>query len=285
MALNNLIAKIWSAQLLVNLHKKQVYGQVVNRDYEGEIRNGGDRVQIPAIGAVTISSYTKYTDLSTPQQLDAGTTTLVVDQQKSYNFAIDDIDKAFQTPKIAADAIKEAAYGLANDFDTYIAGLYTDAALTTGLGTDGTPLVVSTVSTDTNAYELLVDMGNILDENNVPDEQRWVVIPPWMFSLLLKDERFVSFGTPANRATAAQGMLGDIAGFTVYRSNNVSNTSGAKYKVLAGYPGSITAANAVVKMEAFRSPTQFTDVVRGLHVYGAKVVRPSALACATISKS
>jgi hypothetical protein len=122
-----------------------------------------------------------------------------------------------------------------------------------------------------------------LDANNVPAEGRWVVVPPWLYGLLTKDVRFSSYGTGMNRDTAATGQVGDMGGFRIFVSNNISNTSDAKYKVLAGFPGSITLASQINEPEAFRSQKQFADVLRGLHLYGAKVVRPAALACATVN--
>lgn len=286
MSLNTFVPRIWGARLLENLHKAQVFAGVVNHDYEGDIKAYGDQVQISAIGPVTGFTYTKNTDMSTAQVLDGASTILNINQAFAYNFAIDDIDKRQQQPKLMNEAMKEAAYIISNDFDTYIAGLYTDGAITgTGngyiLGTDGTPITVSTVSTDKNAFEVLIDLNVALDTFNVPDDSRWVVVPPWFAGLLVKDVRFSSYGTLANRATALAGEVGNIGGFRVFKSNNVKNTTDTKYKIMAGYDGTITAANNIVENEAFRNVKQFGDIMRGLHVYGVKVVRPSALAVAT----
>lgn len=287
MSLNNFIPKIWSARLLVNLNKSLVFAQegVVNTDYEGDISQFGDRVQITAIGAVTVSTYTKNTDMSNPQVLDGADTTLLIDQSKAYNFSIDDVDKRQGQPKIMDDAMREAAYALGNDADQYIASLYTDVASANAIGTDGSPKSVGTGGSDANAYELLVDMSVKLDENNVPAEGRWVVVPAWYHGLLLKDQRFVSFGTAENKETLRNGRVGQAAGFTILKSNNVVNTSGTLYKIMAGFPGAITFANQILAPEAFRSQKQFADVMRGLHLYGAKVIRPNGLVVTTANKA
>ena len=283
MALNNFIPAIWSRALLENLRNDLVYGQpgVINRDYEGEIRGAGSSVKIHNLGAVTISDYTKNTDLSAPETLTDAETILSIDQSRSFNMQIDDVDQAQQVPKVMEGAMREAAYALANDLDSYLAGLHAGVGITTGFGDDTTPIVPSS----TTAYEYLADAYTALDEANCPPQGRWVIVPPWYHGLLRKDARFVSYGTDRNRAVLQNGVIGEAAGFNVLVSNNVDNTAGAKYKVMFGHPSAWTLAMQIEKVEAYRPPLRFADAVKGLNVYGAKIVRSGIIGTMTASKS
>lgn len=284
MALNNFIPKVWAARLLTHLHKVLVYAQagVINKDYEGQITGAGDTVKINSIGAVTIGSYTKSTSISTPETLTDAQRELKIDQSKYFNFQIDDVDKAQQTPKVMDQAMIEAAYGLRKVQDDFFAGLYTDVAAANFIGSDGSP---SVVDTGAKAYEFLVDLSVLLDENDTPEGQRWVIVPAWFHGRLLKDARFVSAGTPATDAVLRNGVVGEAAGFKILKSNSVPNISNAKFKILAGYPGAITGAEQIVSVEAYRPEGFFSDAAKGLHVYGGKVIRPNNLACLVASQS
>jgi len=285
MALDNFIPEVWAARLLQNLHKSLVYGQagVVNRDYEGDIANAGDTVRINSIGAVTIGTYTKNTDISAVETLTDSQATLLIDQQKYFNFQIDDVDRVQQQPKVMDGAMAEAAYGLADTADQYIAGLHSGvaAANIVGLGNDTTPVV----PTATTTYEYMVQAGVLLSEANIPKANRWCVIPPWVHGLLLKDDRFVKAGTGTSDDVLRNGMVGRAAGFDIYESNNVPDTSGTKYKIMFGYPGAISFADQISSVEAYRPEKRFADAMKGLHVYGAKLVRNTGIAVATFNKS
>ena len=284
MSLNNFIPTVWSGMILAALMKSHVFASpgIINRDYEGEITGKGDSVKINSIGDVTVKDYTKSSDIDAPETLDDASQILVIDQQKYFNFAIDDVDKTQQTPKVMSEATSRAAYSLKDSQDAYLAGLYTDIASANFIGSDGSPTVLSTAAL---AYENLVALSVLLDESDIPSDGRFAVIPPWMEGLMLKDERFVSFGTTGNADTLANGQIGRAAGFTLYKSNNISNISGAKYKVIAGHSMGWSLAEQIVQVEGFRPERRFGDAIKGLHVYGAKVVRPTALACLVASKS
>lgn len=283
MALENFIPEIWSARLLVSLKKSLVYGQegVVNRDYEGEIRQMGDTVRINSIGPVTVGTYTKNTNIGDPETLTDAQTTLTIDQAKYFNFQVDDIDRAQQNPKVMDQAMQEAAYALRDAADQYIAGLYTGVAAGNTIGDDTTPVV----PTKDTAYELLVDMAVKLTEAKVPQDGRWVVVPPWFYGLLLKDDRFIDASRSGSDAALRNGEVGKAAGFTVLQSHNVPNTGGAKYKIIAGHPMAISYAEQINKVEAYRPEKRFADAVKGLHLYGAKLVRPEAIAVLTANKA
>lgn len=284
MALNNFIPKVWASRLLAHLHKSLVYAQagVINKDYEGQISSAGDTVKINMIGAVTIGTYTKSTQISAPETLTDAQRELKITEAKYFNFQIDDIDKAQQTPKVMDQAMIEAAYGLRKDQDGFFAGLYTDVAAANFIGSDGSPTVIDTAA---KAYENLVDLAVLLDDNDTPQGNRWVIVPPWFYGRLLKDDRFVKSGTPAGDAVLRNGEVGEAAGFRVLRSTNVPNVGGVKHKILAGYSGAITGAEQIVSIEAYRPEGFFSDAAKGLHVYGGKVIRPNNLAVTVASPS
>jgi hypothetical protein len=278
--LNNFIPSVWSARLLINLYKNLVYAQtgVINRDYEGEIAGAGDSVRITAIGAVTVGDYTKNSNIGDPETLNDAQVMLLVDQNKYFNFQIDDVDKAQQKPKVMDAAMREAGYALRDTADQYVAALMVaQVASANQIGTSGSPK--TDLATTGYPYQYLVDLGVLLDDAKVPMEGRWVIVPPWFHGYLQKDQRFVSFGTPANDARLRNGVIGEAAGFTILKSQNVQVASAAtSYKITAGYPGAVTFADQIASIEAYRPQQRFADAVKGLHVYGAKVIRPTGIA-------
>jgi hypothetical protein len=284
MSLDNLIPQLWAARLLDNLNKTLVYGQpgCANRDYEGEITQAGDTVHINAIGPITVADYTKNTAIGDPEVLAATLTTLDIDQAKYFNFQIDDIDRAQSNPDAMDAAMREAAYALAEEADTYLAGLHVDADAANLLGDDTAPM--TDLATEGAPYGYLVLLDVLLTEANVPRQGRFVVVPPWYYGLLLQDNRFVGSGTRLSDRALRNGEIGMAAGFTVLESNNVPNTAGAKFKIIAGHASAITYAEQIVKIEAYRPEKRFADAIKGLHVYGAKLVRPTALAVLTANR-
>ena len=280
MAVTSFIPEIWNARLLNALRADLVYTNLFNRNYEGEIRQAGDTVHINTITDITIKDYTRNTDIDNPEQLTTADQTLVVDQAKYYNFYLNDVDKAQAMPGLIDAAMASASHGLAEAVDKYLAGLLAAATgtITTGLGSTSSPLTVTAQS----AYELLVDMKTAMDKANVPKLGRKVVLPPEFEGFMLKDARFADNGGKGE-SRLENGAVARAAGFDIYISNNVPNTSGAKYKVIASTQESNTYAEQLVKTEAYRREKGFDDGVKGLLVYGAKIIRPAAVAVATVN--
>lgn len=277
MAITNFIPEIWSARLLENLRKNLVFTNIVNRDYEGEVRFG-NTVRINNVGPISVFDYARNQDLPEPEMIDGNQRMLVIDQAKAFNFLIDDIDAAQANVNLMDNAMREAAYALADVADQYIASMYVHAQ--NAIGDDTTPITPSAQ----DAYEVLVDASIKLDENNIPRTGRIAIVPPWFYGLLLKDDRFVKY-TESGQSVLRTGQVGQAAGFEIFISNNVANTDGAKYKIICGHPMAITYADQIEKVEAYRPEKRFADAVKGLHVYGAKVIRPEALVVITANKS
>jgi len=278
------IPTVWAARLLTALEKSLVYGQanVCSRAYEGEIRSSGNTVKIASIGDVSIGDYVKDSDIGDPEVLSDSDQSLLIDQQKYFNFYIDSVDRAQQNVDLLDEAMRRSAWGLREEADAFLASVM-DTALLSGntIGTTVTP----EVPTKDNAYEYLVDLGVKLDENNVPTTGRFTIVPAWFHGLLLKDDRFVRSGTTTGDQRLMNGEVGEAAGFTILKSNNVPNTTGTKYKIIAGHRMATAYVEQILDVQTYKPEKRFGDAVKGLHVYGAKVVRPTALACLIANKS
>lgn len=272
MSVDGFIPEIWTARLLAHLETALIAAQagVVNRDYEGEIAQKGDTVRIGAIGDVTIKTFTKNTDIDAPETLSDDMTSLVIDEADYFNFQVDDVDRRQTAPNLVDAATRNAAYRMAKVADAFVLS---------DMATDGTDVTTS----ETEAYDQLVDLGTALDEADVPSDGRFAIVPAWYYGLLQKDDRFVASGAASAAQTLANGQVGEAAGFRILKSNN-GPVSSSDYKVIAGHAIATSYAEQINKVEAYRPERRFADAVKGLHLYGVKVVRPEALAILTASR-
>jgi len=269
MAITRFRPEVWSARLLVATRTRLVYAQsgVVNRDYEGEIAEAGDTVRITSISDPTIGTYTANSTTITPEELTDAQRTLLIDQAKYFAFKVDDVDKRQAKGNVMPEAMSRAAYGLAKVADSYVANLYTQAAAGNQLGT------VSVTSADL-AYTQIRLMKLAMDEADIPEEGRYLVGPPWFFSLLLDNNKFLDASASGSTEPLRNGFIGRTLGFNLAQSNQAPNPTGDDYVVQAGVPQAISYAEQINKTEAYRPESSFSDAVKGLHLYGAKVVRP-----------
>ena len=278
------IPTVWASRLLVALEESLVYGQsnVVNRDYEGDIREAGNTVKIASISDVAIGDYVKNNDIDDPAVLTDTELTLTIDQAKYFNLYVDRIDRAQQNVNVLDHAMRRSAWKVRDAADSFIAtAMETAVSGPNTIGTTGTPRV----PTKDDAYEYLVDLGTMLDESNTPIEGRFVIVPAWFHGLLLKDDRFVNAGTMRSDRRLANGAVGEAAGFDILKSNNVPNESGTKFKIIAGHSVATSYVEQILDLHTFKPEKRFGDAVKGLHVYGAKVVEPSALAMLIANKA
>jgi N4-gp56 family major capsid protein len=274
------IPEIWSAVMLDSLKKSLVYAGpgVVNRDYEGDIRNMGDTVRIRSISRPTIGTYTKNSTTISPETLTDAQRALYIDQAKYFAFEVDDIDRAQSVGGEMEAALMEAAYGLRDVADQYVASLYTGAQSANQLGT-------VSVTTAALAYTQIRKLKVALDEANVPQEGRYVVVPPWYEGLLLEDDRFVRVDASGTSEGLRNGQIGRALGFNVLASTNAPLVTGDDYAVMAGHPSAISFAEQIASIETYRPESGFADAIKGLHVYGAKLVRPDAIATVIASET
>ena len=278
MSINNFIPQVWSARILKALEKALVYAQpgIVNRDYEGEISQAGDTVKIQSIGDPTIFDYTKNTDMPAPETLSDDTRSLVINQSKAFNFQVDDVDKAQTRPQVMDEAMQRAAYKLRDVADQHVASLIAAASANT-IGDDTTPIDVDAE----NAYDQLVKAQVSLDNSDAPTDGRFAVVPPWFAAALALDVRFVGTRGLDGNSVLLNGIVGQAAGFNILKSNNVPNDEGEAFKIVAGVADATTYAEQINETEAYRPERRFGDAVKGLHLYGGKVLRPEELVVLT----
>ncbi|MCE5200835.1 MAG: P22 coat protein - protein 5 domain protein [Armatimonadota bacterium] len=264
MSVNNFIPELWTGRIFSKLKKSLVFGDVVNRDYEGEIAQAGDTVHINSVGPVTIGSYTKNVTQISPETLNDAQMSLVITQSDYFCFEVDDIDQRQAKGSLLPAGMDQAAYGLRDTADQFIAALHVDASVVSA----------STPINSLNAYAALLSLSQALDEANVPAEGRWCIIPAWFKTKLVLAKVLVE--NTSNEAFD-NGKVGRCAGFDLRASNNVAN-DGTDYYIMAGTNRAITFVDQINKVEAFRPESAFSDAVKGLHLYGAKVVDPDCLA-------
>ena len=275
MSVDRFVPSLWAATLLENLNDAHVAVNLCNRNYEGDISQSGDTVRITSIGRVTIDNYVKNTTSISPETLDDSQQVLTIDQAKYFAFQVDDVDarQVRDDGALMDVAMRDAAWGLGDAADTSV------LAAMQSQGDTGNALGALTIGTsNVDAYENIVDLAVKLDENNVPRQGRWCIIPPWYHGWLQKNANFVSYGTQANREDLENGIIGAAAGMRIVVSNNLPSVSTGRNYVIAGHEMGVTYAEQINSVEAYRQQDAFSDAVKGLHLYGYKITRPYVLA-------
>jgi len=282
MAISKFRPEIWSASLLVALRQNLVYSAFTNRDYEGEISDAGDTVRITSIGRPSVFNYTRNASLPAAEQVTDSQRTLVVDQAKAFNFAVDDVDARQAKGNVIPQALDEAGFNVASIVDSYIASFYTSIQTANRLGS----ITVNSATTPTDAYDkVLVPLRTALTKANVAPQGRSIAVTPEFYGCLLRDARFIRANESGTTEGLRNGVVGRAAGFDILETNSAPNTTGSEFAFIAGNDRAITFASQIAKVEAYRPPDTFADAVKGLTVYGAKVVRPDSLASALVTVS
>ena len=284
----NFIPEIWSGKLLVKFYAATVSAAICNTDYEGEIKDVGDKVQVRTVPDIVIRDYVKNQSLQI-QRPDSPKKDMPIDKAKYFNFICDDIDKHQTDVALmdswSRDAAQQMKITVDEEFlgDVYSDGAAANKGATAGaksgdinLGASGSPVVITKAS----VLDFLVDVGTVMDEQNLPEESRWCVIPPWFAGMIkksdLKDASLAGDGTSIMR----NGRIGMIDRLTIYISNLLtSGTDGSytAYHAMAGHKAGISWASQMTKMESLRAESTFGTLVRGLNVYGYKVLKTEAL--------
>lgn len=280
MAITRFRPEVWSARLLVGTRRRLVYAQpgVVNRDYEGEISESGDTVRITSISDPTVGTYNANSTVITPEELTDAQRTLLIDQSKYFAFKVDDVDKRQAKGSVMPEAMSRAAYQLARTADSYVANLYTQAAVANQLGT-------VSVTTGALAYTQIRLMKLRMDEADIPEEGRYLIAPPWFYSLLLEESKYLDAAASGSTEPLRNGFIGRTLGFNLAQSNQAPNPTGDDFVVQAGVPQAISYAEQINKTEAYRPESSFADAIKGLHLYGAKVIRPDHIVTLLASKT
>ena len=279
MSIQSFRPEIWSAKLLVALRKSLVYGAFINRDYEGEISEAGDTVRITSIGRPTISNYVPNSTVISPEQVQDSQRTLIVDQSKMFAFMVDDVDARQAKGNVIPQAMDEAGFGIADVIDQFLASFYTGIQTANQLGS-----ISVSQATPNQAYDnVLVPLRTRLTKANVPTQGRSVAVTPDLYGCLLRDSRFVKVNESGTDMGLRSGIVGRAAGFDIVETNNAPNTTGSEFATIAGVNSGLTFAEQISKVEPYRPQSSFSDAIKGLTLYGAKLTRPDVLASALVT--
>ena len=290
------LPSVYSKKVLNFFRKSSVIEAITNTDYSGEISAYGDSVNIIKEPVISVSAYTRNTDTTETRLTDAETS-LVVDSANAFKFIVDDIEKNMSHVNFKEVASSSAAYSLKDAYDaavlaTMFAGvpasspnhiLGSDSATDLGAGVFDGAGNIDLGQSETDPLDVMARMARLLDEQNVPEEGRWFVASPDFYEVLgQSSSKLLSVDYNAGQGSIRNGLVssGKLRGFDMYKSNNIAATSNAAGKCMAGHMSSTATANTILSTEVLRDPTSFGDIVRGLHVYGAKVLRGEAIVSA-----
>lgn len=310
------IPEIWSGKLQQKFYEATVLSAISNNQWEGEIRDQGDKVKIRTVPSININNYTKGLSL-TSQVPETSIIELNIDKGKYFQVVADDIDKTQADLKLMDIFSNEAAQQMKISIDTDVLTNLVNTAATGNKGRtagvisadldlgDGVNATVgsrrsmvitsgTSTSTKRSPIDYLIDMGQAMDEQNLPEDGRFVVVPAWFAAMIKKSDLRDASITGDGSSIARNGRVGMLDRFTVYVSNllpfqtSITDTdagTGKKgFHVFAGIKEGLTFASQITKVETMRSQTTFGDIMRGLNVYGYKVVTPKAMVEGFVSR-
>ena len=288
----NFIPEIWSGKLIENFYDATVLAAISNTNYEGEIRNMGDTVNIRTTPEITIKTYVKGQTLQV-ENPDKPKLQLVIDKGEYFACVEDDVDKVQSDINLMDTWSKDASERMKIKIDQRVlTDILPDiSALNKGanagritgninLSTTGAPVAIS----KTTVLDYIVDIGTVLDEANAPEGDRFIIIPAKMAGLIKKSDLRDASLSGDTTSILRNGRLGMIDRFTIYMSHNLSVASG-KFSLIAGHKMGFTFASQMTNMETMRSEATFGNIIRGLQVYGYKVIKPEALAQGVVTLS
>ena len=271
---------IYSQKVQKFFRTASVVEDITNTDYAGEIENFGDTVNIIKEPTITVSSYTRGRQINI-QNLADDQLQLTVDQANAFAFKVDDIEERQSHVNFEALATSSGAYALKDAYDeNVIAAMFSGAGTT--VGSDGSGTDTGFGSSETDPTDILANSAKRLHAADVPTDNRWFLGTPEFYEQLgqasakLMDASVTGDGTSPLRNGSV--LEGQVNGFRLYMTNNFAASSTSNYfKVMFGHMSSTATANAIAKTEVVRDPDSFADIVRGLHVFGRKVLRTEAL--------
>ena len=302
---NGFIPEIWSGKLIEKFYASTVLSVISNTDYEGEIRNQGDRVKIRTKPTITIRDY-KADGALTLERPEGSSLTLYIGNGKYFNTILDDVmdiqsdldalsiwsDDAAQQLKIQVDTdVLGGILGGANSKNRGTTAGQITSSINLGVTSTG-PLAVVPRSPSAGQVEILdviLRLGQALDEQNIPEEGRWVVLPVWAVAQLKFSDLRQAYITGDSVSPLRNGRVGMIDRFTIYSSNLLpagvaGGLAAGEYVIYAGHAHGLTFASQVSKVETLRSELTFGTILRGLQVYGYQVVDNKAIAQAVVTK-
>jgi hypothetical protein len=303
------IPEIWSAKLVEKFYASTVLAAISNTDYEGEIQNMGDRVKIRTKPTITIKDY-QADGLLGLDRPSGGSIELYIGIGKYFSLILDDVmevqsdlnilsmwsDDAAQQLKITVD--RDVLSGIVGGAVAKNKGAAAGAISgNLNLGIKGTPLAVKlypVAGTDTSILDVLLRLGQALDEQNIPEQGRWVVMSAAAGRYIKQSELRQAYLSGDPTSMLRNGRLGQVDRFTIYISNllpvhdglggaNDANFAVGEQIIFAGHSHGLTFASQISKVETLRSELTFGQILRGLQVYGYQVVDGNALAQAQIT--
>lgn len=307
------IPAVWSAKLNAKFYAASIYGEIANTDWQGEVSSMGDKVYINTAPTLTVSNYVAGTNLNyqvpTPDMQE-----LLIDKGKYFAFQINDVLEYQAKPNLmdmfSTDAAEQMRIAVDSTviYNTFTGAVAANKGATAGvksagynLGTDAAPIVL----TKDNVVQKVLEMASVLDEQNIPDSDRWLVIDPATRALLFQSELAKAYSTGDATSPVRNGKIGSIDRFTIYLSNQLpraiagtatpwlsgdgtensvtsTGTVAKRRALIAGHKSALTFASQITKMEQVRNPNDFGDFVRSLNVYGYKVVKGDAMTLAIV---
>ena len=297
------LPEVYSKKVQNFFRKASVVEAITNTDYAGEISSFGDSVQIIKEPTINVHDYTRGAD-TTATLLTDEETSLVVDTAKAFKFVVDDIESKMSHVNFKEVAASSAAYALKDEYDKTVlakmfAGVATGGIVGADAATDADSIdaaesgdfpidIAGATGGKVDPLDIMARLARILDEQNVPEEGRYFVAPPWFYEQLSQSSsKLMSVDFNGGQGSIRNGLVssGKLRGFEMYKSNNTpaATQGGAVQEILAGHMSAVSTAQTIVNTEVLRSQTSFGDICRGLHVFGAKVLRPEALAKAYVS--
>lgn len=258
MSIQNYIPELWNVAMMDDFEKAHVFGKVCRCKIDAPITKRGQTVHITGIGDITIGDYTG-ADIVMQDLADAGVT-MKIDQAKYFDFAVDDVDALQAAGDLMGEATRKATYSLKDVADSRINTVMAAAAglATTADANVDTATIISNIA----------EMALALDEKDVPDEMQWIIIPKWSSTKLLLAGVYHAQDLKGN----VNGFVTNVLGIDMYKSSNVGATA-----PLAGSYGAVAYAEQIIDTKAFSPEKRFSDALKGLHVYGIKVVKPNEL--------
>jgi hypothetical protein len=301
---NGFIPEIWSGKLVEKFYASTVLAAISNTDYEGEIRNQGDRVKIRTKPTITIRDYLADGTLAL-ERPEGSNVELYIGNGKYFNTILDDVMDVQSDLNALSIWSDDAAQQLKIKVDTDVLGGIKGAMVSANRGTTAgaitssinlgattTPLTVVARSPSAGQVEILdalLRLGQVLDEQNIPEEGRWVVMPVWAIAMLKFSDLRQAYLTGDNMSPLRNGKVGMVDRFTIYGSNLLpqgvaGGLAAGEYVFYAGHAHGLTFASQISKVETLRSELTFGTILRGLQVYGYQVVDGKALAQAIVTK-
>lgn len=298
------IPQLWSGKLNAKFYATTVFADIANTNYEGEIKQLGDTITINNVPSISIRDYTVGQNLNyevpAPSKVD-----LIIDKAKYFAFQVSDVLAHQSKPALMSTFTDDASNQMRINIDAGILlaqfnqGAAANKGATAGiksasynLGTDNAPVAM----TGTTVVDFVTAFSSVLDEQNIPDTDRFLIIDPAFRRVLMASPLAQAYVTGDDKSILRNGKIGMIDRFNIYVSNqlptaaagfdfsgNVQGGSAKRRAIIAGHKSALTFASQIVKMENLQNPNDFGTLVRGLNVFGHKMIKPESWALGLVS--